>query len=517
MGVLWRWIRHTAKRLVGFRDAPLHQATGAGKAANHPVSHTGPAPRVEMQPHAADSERHEDQSTTPVVENAAYVVTQAKPMPRWIEVENYIQPELAWLLELIQAESGRRPRNKPAETLKEPQHLLPSDPEIPAADHPLPLPAGMALPIAVNVPDDAAAARIPECPVEHILVVGDTEGDVCTLKRNLALLGIVDGQGGVNAELLHGRRMALLDEGDAIRKQAPDGAYFKYMRELDRETPDTFHTISLAGNHELERLSAGLTKSQAKIIQGRGFSSSWLLGVIRGMDIFHLAAPMLYLHGYPTIEFMRLLWREFVARGNHAELLNERFRNAICKGGRHIDDWRYKRGVQKNHLLYDVGDAVQYFATHGKEMVSICRQLGVHTIVIGHRPCTTGMQEVMVLPGSNGKKANKEAARLHDALIDRIHRGRPVSVEHEWPNKGVVVLRNDVLGKGNHNRYGMLLIRKTGERFDMLAVNARHHDSQRTQAFMGMEDAAVRDGDEHHHQVQAHGCAAQPSLQDISL
>ncbi len=92
----------------------------------------------------------------------------------------------------------------------------------------------------------------------------------------------------------------------------------------------------------------------------------------------------------------------------------------------------------------------------------------------------------------NGKKTRKEANRLHDSLMMRIHAGQPIVMEHEWSNKGVVILRNDVLGKGNHNRYGMLLIRKTGARIEMLAVNARHHDSQRAKAFMGMDDTHAR-------------------------
>ncbi len=358
--------------------------------------------------------------------------------------------------------------------------------------HRLPATAAMESPVVFNARVEVEAPSLPGCQVERTLVIGDTEGDLQTLRRNLALLGLVDEQGDVNAALPQGFRMMLLDEGDAIRKQVPDGTYLAYLRELDRSTPDGFRTISLAGNHELERLRAGLTKRQAKTIQYQGISTAWLLGVIRGMDIFHLAPPMLYLHGYPSIEFMRLLWNEFVGKGKDSDLLNERFRDAIGKGGRNIDDWCYHRGAQQNLLLYDVGDAVRYFAIHGSETVAICRQLGVHSIVIGHRPCTSGMQEVMVLGEGNGKKIRKEANRLHDSLMMRIHAGQPIVVEREWSNKGVVILRNDVLGKGNHNRYGMLLIRKTGERTEMLAVNTRHHNSQRAQAFMGMDDAPAR-------------------------
>ncbi len=330
----------------------------------------------------------------------------------------------------------------------------------------------------------AETEQTEEYPLERTLVIGDTEGDVQTLRRNLELVGLLNEQGDVDPDMSRG--IALLDAGDAIRKQAPDASYLAYFQELERTAPDGFQALNLAGNHELERLRAGLTTRQAKAIERSGLSGDWLLNVIRGMDVFHLAPPMLYLHGYPTIEFIRLLWGEFVEKGRDPGLLNQRFRDAIRKGGKNIDDWCYMRRTNKNLLLYDIGDAVRYFALYGSETAAIFRQMGVHTIVIGHRPCNTGMQEITVLTGK-GKKARKAAIVLHDSLMQRIHAGEPLVVDQAWPNNEVVILRNDVLGKGNRNRYGMLLVRQTKGQVEMLTVNARHHDTGRIRAFMGTE------------------------------
>lgn len=504
--VLWRKLRHAVSRLVGGSGSTINEMAGTGEKSDAGSVHHAESQAV--KPGLCLS-RQLEQDPLPVegYETGGNLAELALPivklvhvaglpppvqLPHWRDIAHRIHQEAQWLLNLIMHMSRSGPRSPGAEHLYEHlQRFL----RAPAITRQLPPLTVHRLPTTDTTQDsgldsvhEAIETRpVPEVQTECTLVIGDTEGDVQTLKRNLALLGIVDERGVVNAGREELSGMVLLDEGDAIRKQAPDGTYFAYMRDLDQATPDGFRTVSLAGNHELERLRTGLNRPQVKAIERQGMKADWLLDVIKGMDVFHLKAPLLYLHGYPTIEFMRLLWREFGAKQKDSELLNAHFRDAIRKGGSNIDNWCYKRDSRKNLLLYDVGDAARYFADHAKEMVAICRQLGVHTIVIGHRPCVTGMQEVLILPPGNGKKARKGAGNLHDVLMQRIHAGEPILVEGEWPNRGVVILRNDVLGKRNHNLYGMLLIRKTGERLEMLTVNGKHHDSLRARAFMGLE------------------------------
>ncbi len=432
-------------------DAEPVSVAGA-KSPTHFSLQPEPAPDRHGSANGSDLDRDAGETAPPT--------PQPKPLPQWIAGVEGNDAEDLWLGHLL-------------------KKIQPSVDRAPACQ-------------ALSPPTDsksaiAEAAQADEYPVEWTLVIGDTEGDVLTLRRNLELVGLVNEQGAVAAEI--SPSIKLLDQGDAIRKQAPDGAYLAYLQEVKRTAPDGFQTVNLAGNHELERLRAGLTPRQAKAIERDGLSADWLLNVIREMDIFHLAPPMLYLHGYPTIEFLRLLWSEFVEKGKDAGLLNQRFRDAIRKGGKNIDDWRYMRNAGTDLLLYDIGDAVRYFAVHGPETSLICRQLGVHTIVIGHRPCRTGMQEIMVLSGDGkGKKAGKAATTLHNSLMKRIRTGKPLVVDQAWPNNEVVILRNDVLGKGNRNLYGMLLVRKTEEQVEMLTVNANHHLARRIRAFMATDN-----------------------------
>jgi len=243
----------------------------------------------------------------------------------------------------------------------------------------------------------------------------------------------------------------------------------------------------LAGNHELERLQAGLSRQQAKLMERKGLDPSEVLELMGGLDVFHIDPPLLFLHGYPTVDFLRLLWRRYGAKGRELGRLNDQFRASVRRGGQAIDTWCYRRGNGNRYLLHDVGDAEKYYRANEKEIGQLCRNLGVHTVVIGHRPCARGVQEPHVIKGDGGKKAGRDAAALHKSLVGLIADGETLSVDGCWgPNGEIVILRNDVLGKSNKNEYGMLLIRRRADRLDMLPVNARHHDPRRIRAFMGI-------------------------------
>jgi hypothetical protein len=73
--------------------------------------------------------------------------------------------------------------------------------------------------------------------------------------------------------------------------------------------------VALAGNHEPERLQAGLSGRQYRLMEHKGVDPSRVVELIIGLDLFHLAPPLLYLHGYPTVDFLRLLWKGYVAKG----------------------------------------------------------------------------------------------------------------------------------------------------------------------------------------------------------
>jgi hypothetical protein len=99
------------------------------------------------------------------------------------------------------------------------------------------------------------------------------------------------------------------------------------------------------------------------------------------------------------------------------------------------------------------------------------------------------MQEALVLPFDGKKKGIRESERLHTQLMRNIQAGEPIEVDGAWPNGRVVILRNDVLGRGNHHRFGMLLVRRSGERLAMLTVNWKHHDARKARAFLWGEAA----------------------------
>jgi hypothetical protein len=344
-----------------------------------------------------------------------------------------------------------------------------------------------------TMPPAASSHAVIETTIEDTanerftLVIGDTEGDVAILKKNLRLVGLLDEDGNIDKYLLSQVPMTLIDEGDAIRKKTPDGRYLMYRQKLLEEMTGQGRLVALAGNHEMERLQSGLTPRQAKLMQMQGLDPIRVLKLIKGLDVFHLAPPLLYLHGYPTLGFLRLLWKKYLAKAKDPSLLNEEFRASIQRGGKAIDNWSYRRENGKKHLLHDVGNADKYYAATEKEIASLCENLGVHTIVIGHRPCARRIQEAHVLMREGGKKAQQDAKKLHDSLVHLIAAGKPITVDGQWgPNGEVVILRNDVLGKFNKNEYGMLLLRQRECTIDILPINAYNQDRGQIRAFMGL-------------------------------
>ena len=127
----------------------------------------------------------------------------------------------------------------------------------------------------------------PEFPARCI-VFSDTDNDVNSIKNTLRFSGILNEKDEFTDDL---QGITIFHTGDLIDKKSPDPAVVEYWQLLQRDALDRGGRIKLmAGNHEQEiwqKIRAGETFGLgAKRVR-------WLNEFIEGMDLFHVAGPVL--------------------------------------------------------------------------------------------------------------------------------------------------------------------------------------------------------------------------------
>ncbi len=223
---------------------------------------------------------------------------------------------------------------------------------------------------------------------KRAIVFSDTDNDVACVKNTLRVVGIVNKKGEID-ESVDG--LEIIHTGDLVDKKNPDPAVIEFWESLRHHAGLIGWQVKIiAGNHELEawqRITRGETFRLPKIQLAR------LCGFIEGLDLIHVDDTVLFLHGYPTLGFLRTLLHFREVTGKDLNRFNEdHFRKAF-KSSEAISQYAYVKGkAGENYILCDVAEASGYYKKHGRNVATILKELDIHTVVHGHRPQRSGMQ-----------------------------------------------------------------------------------------------------------------------------
>jgi hypothetical protein len=241
----------------------------------------------------------------------------------------------------------------------------------------------------VVVPRQGAgkAAKRPALPARCI-VFSDTENGINPVKNTLRFTGILCEKDRLADELAG---LSIFHTGDLIDKKRPDPAVVAYWQQLKQDALAKGGQVRLiAGNHELEIWQ--------KIRSGEKFGMSTeqlgcINSFIESLDLFHVAGPVLFMHGYPTLEFLQTLLHFRETTGKALNCFNADHYKKAFKSVNASKQYAYvRRNRRANYLLYDVADASRYYKKLGREVGAVLARLNIDTVVHGHRPQRSGVQ-----------------------------------------------------------------------------------------------------------------------------
>ncbi|MCG8100797.1 MAG: metallophosphoesterase [Candidatus Thiodiazotropha endolucinida] len=220
------------------------------------------------------------------------------------------------------------------------------------------------------------------------IVLSDTDNEIVSVKNTLGYAALLNDREEL-ADDLNG--ITLFHTGDLVDKKRPDPSVVDFWRQIRRQAKlKGGHVKIIVGNHEQEiwqKIEAG-----KKISLGTGHLEDLKL-FIESMDLFHLERGILFIHGYPTLEFLRTLQHYGEVTGNNLNQFNSDHYKKAFKSPEAMQLYAYARdNKQKNYLLYDVKDAAQYYKKHGKSINMLFKTLKIECVIHGHRPQRSGVQ-----------------------------------------------------------------------------------------------------------------------------
>ena len=227
----------------------------------------------------------------------------------------------------------------------------------------------------------------PALPARYI-VFSDTDNDVESVKSTLLFAGIVN-EAGDFVDGVEG--ITILHTGDFLDKKNPDLAVVEYWRLLRRKARRAACRVKLiVGNHEQEVWRRTRTGNQYGV---DALQAKRLDDFIANLDLFHVYGPILFIHGYPTLEFLQTLLHYKDVTGKDLNSFNRDHYKISFKSIRAVKQYAYVKESRKtNHLLYDLADARRYYKKHGQPIGAILAQLNIEIVVHGHKPQRSGKQ-----------------------------------------------------------------------------------------------------------------------------
>jgi hypothetical protein len=219
-------------------------------------------------------------------------------------------------------------------------------------------------------------------------VFSDTDNDVNSVKNTLRFAGILNEKGKLTDNL---EEITIFHTGDLIDKKNPDPSVVDYWQLLQQDAPTKgCHVKLIVGNHEQEIWQ----KIKAGEKCGMGAKQADRLNdFIEGLDLFYVAGPVLFIHGYPTFEFLQTLLHYKEVTGKDLNCFNTDHYKKAFRSVKAMRQYAYVReNRQANYLLYDVADASRYYKKHGRVVSDVLAQLKIDIVVHGHRPQRSGVQ-----------------------------------------------------------------------------------------------------------------------------
>lgn len=230
-------------------------------------------------------------------------------------------------------------------------------------------------------------ATAPE-PPQRFIVFSDTDNDLESVKTTLQFSGILNQDGEIDENI---KGINIFHTGDLIDKKDPDISVVEYWRLLQQDALRKGCNVKLiAGNHEQQiwqRIHAGKNHGLDEV------QAQNLKNFIECLDLFYVAGPVLFIHGYPTLEFLEALAHFKTVTGKDLNSFNDDHYKKSFKSVRAIKQYAYARNNRKiNHLLYDVLNADEYYKNKGRLIGAILEQLKIRIVVHGHKPQRSGTQ-----------------------------------------------------------------------------------------------------------------------------
>lgn len=234
----------------------------------------------------------------------------------------------------------------------------------------------------------------PELCLESIvkrfkcIVFSDTDNDTVSVKSTLRFAGIFNEQD----KLVDGlNNLTLFHTGDLVDKKRPDPSVVEYWQSLQQEAAAKDCQVKLiVGNHEQEiwqKIATGkkIGLDERNVRQLKGF--------IESLDLFYVEGTVLFIHGYPTLEFLRTLQHYREVTGKALNFFNADHYRKAFKSSEAMRQYAYIReGKRANYLLYDVMDAARYYKKHGRSINALFMELEIQVVIHGHRPQRSGVQ-----------------------------------------------------------------------------------------------------------------------------
>ncbi len=185
--------------------------------------------------------------------------------------------------------------------------------------------------------------------------------------------------------------MSIIHTGDLLDKKAPSLQALDFFLNLQKKIHAVGGFVNLlAGNHEQEiwiKISNGETYGLPK------HSLDLLCDLIESLDLFYVEGPVLFIHSYPTVEFLRALIHYKEVTGNHLNSFNTDHYKKAFKSVEALNQYSYIKGCSnENYLLYDPKSIESYYRKNGSEITTLLNALEIDCIVHGHRPQSSGRQ-----------------------------------------------------------------------------------------------------------------------------
>lgn len=243
-----------------------------------------------------------------------------------------------------------------------------------------------AAPGALNCSQEESTTQAVLPP--RYIVFSDTDDDLSSVKATLGFAGILDRSSGIHE---HSEGIKIFHTGDLIDKKRPDLSVVEYWQSLQKDALRKGCRVKLiAGNHEQEvwrRIRAGQTYGMTQE------QTHKLTEFIESMDLFYVTGSVLFIHGYPTLEFLDALAHFKEVTGKDLNRFNEDHYKKSFKSVRAMKQYSYVRDNRKvNHLLYDLKSAGDYYKKKGRLIGALLEQLQIRMVVHGHKPQRSGLQ-----------------------------------------------------------------------------------------------------------------------------